>query len=222
MIAVRHIAVACTVAVGSLLATAAVAHEAGDWIVKAGLTSVMPTSDNGTVGKAIAPRGIGLDIDSSTRPSFSLTYMATRHLGIELLAAAPFQHDIRGDAPDLGGDIGRIGKTRHLPPTLSLQWHFLPDAAVQPYVGVGVNYTTFFHTKPTGALRELGVEKLTLSDSWGLAAQVGADVRLSENWFMNASVRYIDIKSKVRIDGTKIGTAKVNPWVATIGVGYRF
>jgi len=39
---------------------------------------------------------------------------------------------------------------------------------------------------------------------------------------MNASVRYIDIKSKVRIDGTKIGTAKVNPWVATIGVGYRF
>ncbi|ETF03358.1 membrane protein [Advenella kashmirensis W13003] len=222
MIAVRHIAVACTVAVGSLLATPAVAHEAGDWIVKAGLTSVMPTSDNGTVGKAIAPRGIGLDIDSSTRPSFSLTYMATRHLGIELLAAAPFQHDIRGDAPDLGGDIGRIGKTRHLPPTLSLQWHFLPDAAVQPYVGVGVNYTTFFHTKPTGALRELGVEKLTLSDSWGLAAQVGADVRLSENWFMNASVRYIDIKTKVRIDGTKIGTAKVNPWVATIGVGYRF
>src|SRR5690606_32177894 len=161
-------------------------------------------------GKDIVPRGIELDVKDSTRPSLSLTYMATRHMGIELLAAAPFKHDIRGHAPDLGGDLGRIGTTRQLPPTLSVQWHFLPEARVQPYVGVGVNYTTFFHTKPTGALRDLGAQKLKLSDSWGLAAQVGADVKINENWFVNASVRYVDIRTSVRLDGTKIGSAKIN------------
>ena len=222
MFANRHTLIACLLGMGALASLPAAAHEAGDWILKAGVTGVMPKSHNGTVGKGIAPRGIDLDVNSSVRPSFSMTYMATKNLGIELLAAAPFSHDIRGNAPDLGGDIGRIGKTRHLPPTLSLQWHFLPDAKVQPYVGLGINYTTFFHTKPTGALRDLGVEKLKLTDSWGLAAQVGADVKLNDNWFLNASVRYIDIKTKVKIDGTKIGTAKINPWVATVGVGYRF
>ncbi len=222
MFANRHTLIACLIGLGTLAGLPAAAHEAGDWILKAGLTGVMPKSDNGTVGKGVAPRGIDLDVNSSVRPSFSMTYMATKNLGIELLAAAPFSHDIRGNAPDLGGDIGRIGKTRHLPPTLSLQWHFLPDAKVQPYVGLGINYTTFFHTKPTGALRDLGVEKLKLTDSWGLAAQVGADVKLNDNWFLNASIRYIDIRTKVKIDGTKIGTAKLNPWVATVGVGYRF
>ncbi|MGO1766075.1 MAG: OmpW/AlkL family protein [Advenella sp.] len=222
MYVMRHIVATCVIALGSLVAVPVAAHEAGDWIVKLGITRVLPTSDNGTTGKDIVPRGIALDVKDSTRPSLSLTYMATRHMGIELLAAAPFKHDIRGNAPDLGGDLGRIGTTRQLPPTLSVQWHFLPEARVQPYVGVGVNYTTFFDTKPTGALRGLGVEKLKLSDSWGLAAQVGADVKINENWLLNASVRYIDIKTRVRLDGTKIGTAKINPWVATVGVGYRF
>ncbi|MGH8811975.1 MAG: OmpW/AlkL family protein [Advenella sp.] len=219
---IRHMVSASALALGALAVLPAFAHEAGDWIVKAGVTSVMPRSGNGTVGKSMAPRGIDLDVNDSTRPSFSLTYMATRHLGVELLAAAPFKHDIRGSAADLGGDLGRIGITRHLPPTLSVQWHFLPNARVQPYVGVGLNYTTFFHTRPTGALRALGVDKLKLSDSWGLAAQVGADVKINDNWFLNASVRYIDIKTSVRLDGTKIGTAKINPWVATVGAGYRF
>ncbi|HLU03598.1 MAG TPA: OmpW family outer membrane protein [Advenella sp.] len=219
---IRHLVAAGALTLGAFTAFAAAAHEAGDWIVKAGMTRVMPTSGNGTVGKGIAPRGIDLDVNDSTRPSFSLTYMATRHLGVELLAAAPFRHDIRGSAADLGGDLGRIGTTRHLPPTISVQWHFLPDARVQPYAGVGLNYTTFFHTKPTGALRDLGVEKLKLSDSWGLAAQVGADVRINDSWFLNASIRYINIRTSVRLDGVKIGTAKINPWVATVGAGYRF
>ena len=54
-----------------------------------------------------------------------------------------------------------------------------------------------------------------------MAAQLGADIKISERWFMNADIRYIDIKSKVSLNGERIGTAKIN-WVATLGVGYRF
>ncbi|AKQ57756.1 OmpW/AlkL family protein [Bordetella hinzii] len=185
------------------------AHEEGDWLFKVGATQVRPKSNNGSVLNGT----VDLDVNNSVRPSFTITYMATRNVGIELLGAWPFEHDIRGSG------LGKIASTKHLPPTLSLQWHFLPDSTVQPYVGVGLNYTHFFDTKTTGALSG---SDLKLKDSWGVAAQLGVDIKLSERWFMNADLRYIDISSKVKLNGERIGTARIDPWVATIGVGYRF
>lgn len=182
------------------------AHEAGDWLIRAGVTHVNPKSNNGTAA------GLGLDVNSSTRPSVSATYMVNRNLGVELLAATPFRHDIAGNGAS-------IGSTKHLPPTLSLQWHFLPSATVQPYVGVGLNYTRFFSTEGRGLLAG---NHLELTDSWGLAAQVGVDVKINERWFVNASVRYIDIDSDVKLNGAKVGKANIDPWVTTIGIGYRF
>ena len=205
---VRATAIAGLLAAGAF-AVPAHAHEAGDVLLKVGVTQVRPDSNNGSVLNG----GVKLDVNNNVRPSFTVTYMATRNIGIELLGAWPFPHDIRG------GGLGKIGSTKHLPPTLSLQWHILPDSMVQPYIGVGLNYTHFFDTKAEGALDG---SKLKLKDSWGVAAQLGADIKISERWFMNADIRYIDIKSKVSLNGERIGTAKINPWVATLGVGYRF
>jgi outer membrane protein len=197
---------AAALSAGLLAAPLAQAHEAGDILVKFGVTHVAPKSNNGTVASGT----VDLDVGSSTRPSLSLTYMATKNIGVELLAAVPFKHTI-----DNRLDGTRVGETKHLPPTLSVQWHFLPDAKVQPYVGVGLNYTTFFSTKS-------GAGDLKLGDSWGLAAQLGVDIPLDKNWLLSADVRYINIESDVKLDGAKIGKAKINPWTATLAVGYRF
>lgn len=194
----------------SLSAIPAHAHEAGDWLFKLGVTQVSPKSNNGSVLDGT----VDLDVSSNVRPSFTVTYMATRHIGIELLGALPFQHNVSGDA-----GLGKIGTTKQLPPTLSVQWHFLPDHTVQPYVGVGLNYTHFFDTHTRGPLAG---SSLKLSDSWGFAGQLGVDIKLSDRWFMNADVRYIDISSKVTLDGQRIGTARIDPWVTTLAVGYRF
>lgn len=199
---------AAVLGAGLLATPLAQAHEAGDVLLKVGVSHVHPKSNNGTVANGT----VDLDVGNSTRPSFSLTYMATKNIGIELLGAFPFQHNI-------DSNLGRIGKTKHLPPTLSVQWHFLPDAKVQPYVGVGLNYTRFFSTKSEGALAG---QDLKLGDSWGLAAQVGVDVPLNKNWLLSADVRYISIESDVKLNGAKIGKTKINPWVATVAVGYRF
>jgi outer membrane protein len=40
----------------------------------------------------------------------------------------------------------KLGSVDLLPPTLTLQWHFMPDQSFDPYVGAGVNYT-YFGTK---------------------------------------------------------------------------
>ncbi|OZI40360.1 hypothetical protein CEG14_00905 [Bordetella genomosp. 1] len=206
----RALALAAACGATLMAAAPAVAHEEGDWLLKVGATQVRPKSNNGSVLDGT----VKLDVNNNVRPSFTVTYMATRNIGIELLGAWPFEHEVRGN-----NGLGKIASAKQLPPTLSLQYHFLPDSTVQPYVGIGLNYTHFFDTKTHGALSGSDIK---MSDSWGLAGQLGVDVKLSERWFMNADLRYIDISSKVKLDGQRIGTARIDPWVATVAVGYRF
>ncbi|MBZ2189684.1 outer membrane beta-barrel protein [Alcanivorax sp. JB21] len=180
---------------------------AADWVVRGGVHHVEPASDNGQAA------GMDLEIGNSTRPSVSVTWMASERVGIEVLGAVPFRHKIELDG------LGKVGSTRHLPPTVSVQYHFLPGAVVQPYASVGLNYTRFFHTRTSGALAG---SKLKLEDSWGLAGQVGVDIPLSERWLVGADVRHMDIDSDVKLDGAKVGKANIDPWAYGLYAGYRF
>ncbi|WP_018867417.1 MULTISPECIES: OmpW family protein [unclassified Thioalkalivibrio] len=210
----RHTLTFRSLALAGLLAPAALipAHataanadvSAGDWLIRGGLTHVAPKSDNGTLGNL--PGNPSADVGSNTRPSGNITYMMTDNLGLELLVAIPFKHDLNVGGAD-------IGSTRHLPPTLSLQYHFNTGSAVRPYVGAGINYTYFFD-EPDG---------LDLDDSWGAAVQAGIDFAVDDNWFVNAEVRWIDIDTDVSADGVgHIGTVNIDPWTFGMNVGYRF
>ncbi len=192
----------------ALAAGPAQALEAGDWLLRGGVHYVSPKSDNGS----LADGALDADVGGNARPSATLTYMATANLGIELLAAVPFEHDIK-----LNG--AKAGSTRHLPPTLSLQYHFEPMGVWRPYVGAGLNYTAFFSEKSTGALEGAS---LKLDDSWGLAAQIGLDVDVDPDWFVNAEIRYLDIDTDVSVDGVDVGTVNIDPWAFGLSVGMRF
>ncbi|NEK92069.1 MAG: OmpW family protein, partial [Xanthomonas euvesicatoria] len=98
-------------------------------------------------------------------------YFIADNLGIEVLAALPFEHDIA-----LRG-LGRVGSTKHLPPVISLQYHFNSQGRLSPFVGAGINYTRFFSTDTRGALAG---SELELDDSWGLALHAGVDYKLSD------------------------------------------
>jgi hypothetical protein len=119
--------------------------------------------------------------------------MATDNVGVELLAATPFRHRVGL------GPTGDIATVHHLPPTLMAQWYF-GDASskVRPYIGAGVNYTTFFDEKFNDTGKEAGLTDLSLKDSWGMAGQVGLDYLINRDWLINASVWYMDIDTDVR------------------------
>ena len=195
---------------GGLFAGAAQAYDTGSMLFRIGAYGVFPESDNLTL-TTLAP-GAVVDVDNGYSLGFNFTYMVNPNIGIELLAALPFQHDI-----NLAG--ANIGDTKHLPPTVSVQYHLMPQGTVHPYVGLGLNYTTFFSESST-----LG--GLKLDDSWGLAGQLGIDVDVAPNWFVNADLRYISIKSDARLTiggvTTDIGTVDINPWVLGLTVGTRF
>lgn len=202
------------------------ALERGDMLVRFGPAWVMPNDSSGEV----TPPGIkGVGVDDGVALGVSFTYMLSPNLGVEVLAATPFQHDIRS-TKDLAGAVpGKIGETRHLPPTLSLQYHFTGPGQWRPYVGAGINYTTFFDSKTTGGLRDAGYDRLSLEDSWGWSLQAGVDVDVNERWFVGASVYYmsIDTTAKVRGSGGAFGDelkvdVDIDPWVLMVGGGLRF
>lgn len=185
----------CIAAAAALaLAAPVAAQSAGEWTLGLGIGSVQPKSNNGTVA------GTTLEVDDNIRPTITAEYFIRDNLGVELLAATPFKHDIA-----LAG-VGGIGSVKHLPPTLSLNWHFETGTQWKPFVGVGLNYTTFFSEKsPLG--------DLTLKNSWGPAVNLGTDYWINDNAAIRANVRWIGIKSDVHLDGAYIGEAKINPVV---------
>lgn len=192
-------------AIAATFASPAFAYEAGQWILRAGIGTVDPDSDNLTTGDTV------FEVDSGTSLTLTATYMFTENWALDILAAWPFSHDIEANGV-------RIAETDHLPPTVSLQYHFLPDSTFKPYAGLGLNYTTFFSTDLDPAVGD----DLDLDDSFGLAAQIGADIELADRWLLNIDVRYINIESDASVDGADLGTVDINPFVYSINVGYRF
>lgn len=200
------------IAAGIGLSTSALAVQQGDWIIRAGLTNVSPNDgSSGSGGIGLANDDIG--VDSGTSATFSFTYMYSDNMGVEILAALPFEHDIT-----LKG-AGKVAETEHLPPTVSLEYHFNPKNDVRPYVGAGINYTTFLDTDTTGVLAGA---KLDLDDSWGLALTAGVDVDINKDWFFNASVRYMNIETTAEITGLTDIDVDINPYVYTLGFGTTF
>lgn len=181
-------------------APCAAAQARGDWTLGLGVHTVDPKSDNGRLAGGTLPVRVG----DATRPSATIEYFVRDGLGIEVIAALPFEHDIRIEG------LGRVGSTRQLPPTVSLQAHFNRDGRVSPFVGAGVNYTSFFHERTTGALAG---GRLALDDSWGPAAHVGIDIALGERGALRLDARWIDIDTRVELDGTRIGSVHVDPLV---------
>ena len=199
----------------------AMAHEAGDMFIRGGLVNVMPSvSDNTGLG-------YNLDVEDNLQLGLTGTYMYSDNIGIELLVATPFTHDI---ILDTGGSGVSIGETSHLPPTLLAQFYAPQLGPVRGYLGAGVNYTLFFDDSIDDAVVSPLVGgadvDVKLSNSIGFAWEVGADVIIDENWLFNVSIWNIDIDTEARLYVNDVRVDKIDveidPWVYMVGVGYRF
>ncbi|MDX1598565.1 MAG: OmpW family outer membrane protein [Marinobacter sp.] len=223
------------------------AYEAGDFMLRAGVAHVAPndsSSDLNLEGVGTLPNA-RVGVDPNTQLGITATYMATSHIGIGVLGASPFKHDIDG-AGTLSG-AGKLAETKHLPPTLTLQYFPMQSGSrVQPYAGIGVNYTHFFEEKTTATLTTavdgvaqdvLGTApgtingtELDLDASVGVALELGIDWMVDEHFGLNAALWWADISTDATItalaDGAEAGKitteVDIDPWVYMVGVTYRF
>ena len=213
----------------ALVASPALAYEAGTWVLRAGVGVVAPDSNNLVIDDGVDT--ITVNVDDGTSLTLMGTYMFSPNWGFDVLASWPFNHDINVSIinnvdPGFNPVSAKIAETDHLPPTFSMQYHFLPDGTFQPYVGAGVNYTTFLSTDVEQALVDLGIDDIDLDDSFGLALQLGADWTFGNGWLVNFDLRWIDIESDLEATALgvtgELGTVKIDPWVYSINLGYSF
>jgi outer membrane protein len=234
----------------ALSASTAFAYEEGDIILRGGAAKVAPDASSGMIfidQPALGNTGVdGVDVDSDTQLGLSLTYMMSDSIGVEVLGATPFKHDISLEA--LNTDIA---STKHLPPTVTFNYHFAePSSVFQPYVGIGLNYTTFFEEKvtpaldnaatfdllasltggvPAGTITSVANTKIDLDDSFGVAIHAGFDYALTDSIGLNASYYWIDIDTTAEITtDSNVGQVKasvdvdIDPSVYMIGATYKF
>jgi len=199
--------------------TQAFAYGAGDFFTRVGVAKVEPKSDNGELDLSpLLGNGaiVDTDVEDDSAFAFTLGYRVTDKLGVELLAADQFGHNFTL------GDGAATGSTDHLPPTLTVQYYPLGGTAarVQPYAGVGINYTHFSNEKVS--LADGTALDLDLDSSWGAAGQLGVDLLIDDNWALNAAAWYIDIESDAKVENVDVGTVEIDPVVVMAGISYRF
>jgi outer membrane protein len=204
------------------LAAPAMAAEAGDWLVRMRAIGVLPTDESDGITPDLTAGK--LEAQPAVVPELDFTYMATENIGFELILATT-PHDVEGRGSIAG--LGKVADTWLLPPTLLVQWHFLPNSRFNPYVGAGINYTITYGEDATRSLETAlgGPTKVELDNSVGWAVQAGMDVSLDEHWFLNIDAKYIDMSVDARIKTggtTRKDNVDINPVIVGAGIGYRF
>jgi outer membrane protein len=220
---------AATVAVPAMAQTAEAPNApprigiaAGDVLVRVRAITVVPNEDSGGITPAFPQER--LSVGNAVMPELDVTYMATDHIGFELIASTT-KHTAKGTSGTTGG-IGKLATTWVLPPTLTAQYHFAPASHVRPYLGAGINYTIFWNEKASDGLQAaVGTTRVHMKDSFGWAAQAGVDMDITPKVFLNLDVKYIDIDTRVQLDTAAAGTQKVklglDPLVFGVGLGIR-
>jgi outer membrane protein len=189
--------------------------EAGDFLIRLRGIGVLPEEDSELTvdGNEIPGEAT---VDDTFVPELDISYFFTDNLALELILATS-RHDVEAlDTPLGDADLGEV---QLLPPTLTLQYHFLPQERFSPYLGAGINYTVFFDEEE-GAASSIDYE-----DSFGFALQAGIDYALSGNWSLNFDVKkvFLDTDVDTTVEGTDIeADVDIDPWIIGIGVGYRF
>ena len=180
---------------------------AGDILIRGRAILVTPDES------ASLSAGGDTNVSNDTVPELDFSYFLTDNLALELIAATT-RHKVNWSPAGVN-----LGKVSLLPPTLTLQYHFMPKERFSPYVGAGLNYTFFYNEDAPGG----AVTSIDYKNSLGYALQVGADYALSGPWSVNVDVKKIFLNTDVSVNGGAItGDVDLDPWVFGVGLGYRF
>lgn len=189
--------------------------QAGTFMVRLRAIGVLPQNSSSSVS------GIGGNVEASNAaaPELDVSYFLTDNIAIEGIAAST-RHNISVKNSVVPGTV-EVGSAWVLPPTVLLQYHFMPKERFSPYIGAGLNVSFFYATHGTGL-----VNKFNLETGVGGAIQAGFDYNVSGNWFLNVDVKQIFVRTAgdvgLKGGGQVRASTWLNPTVVGVGVGYRF
>ncbi len=216
--------------------------EAGDIVVRLRATHVSPdvSSNLGSQTTSSAPAGLTgttaygsegatLSVDNNTIPELDISYYITKNIAAELILALGTRHDVNVSGLTPAGAVtsANLGSVNLLPPTLTGQWHFMPDQTFDPYVGAGLAYVRAMDNNLT-AQTVLGPQPIRIDrNSFGTVLQAGFDINLQDKWLVNFDVKKIFVGTDVELNvlntgWKKIDSLDIDPWVVSVGFGKKF
>ena len=177
------------------------------------------------------PPGIQADLKNAS----TLAVVYERHI------SGPWSVVFQGGTPPMikimgagnAAALGQVGKARAWFPGLLAQYTFQGPWGTRPYVGAGVNYTTYTDEQVgdnfTGAFGGTN-STARLKSSWGYVAKIGVSVPIGRDWFVDGSYSRYDISTTATVTTTTPGVGnitrtvdvKADPGVVGLTVGYRF
>ena len=227
-------------ALAAAFAPALAQAEAGDIVVRLRATHVSPdessslgaTTDATYAGNPFSAAALygsssaELQVGSNTIPEIDFSYYFTKNIAAELILAIGTRHDV-SISPGNGAVNKNLGSVNLLPPTLTAQWHFMPDTTFDPYVGAGVAYVLGMDRSLTANAPGVGSFPIRIDrNMFGGVLQAGLDINLKDKWLINFDVKKLWVGTDVELDlGTgfkKIDSLDIDPWVVSIGFGKKF
>ncbi|OWQ94283.1 OmpW/AlkL family protein [Sphingopyxis witflariensis] len=211
---------------GALALPGQAAAKSGDLQVKILATLVAPDGKLKDVKlDAIGlPAGAQTKADDNVIPTIAIEYFVADHISIETIAGVT-QHDVVGRGALAGA--GLVSDAKIVPATLTLKYHFGQEDGIQPYVGAGPSYFIFIDEKPGAGAVALGATRQKMNDALGFALQAGVDIPLNDKglsvtldakrYFMRPTARWLAGTTEVLRTRHKL-----DPWVISAGVGFRF
>lgn len=193
--------------------------------VKAFATGVLPD------GKITAVKTNTLGAPATTQskasdavvPTLAVEYFVSPNFSIETICCVT-PHDVNGRGGLAGASL--VDNAIILPATVTLKYHF-DLGGVKPYLGAGPTHFFIFSEGVGADAANLGVTKVDLSNRFGVALQAGFDLPINDRG-LGLSVdakRYFVNTTASFYKGAAVALEtdhKLDPWVVSGGISYRF
>ena len=180
------------------------------------------------------PPGTNLNVDLKNTQTAYFAYIRrlNSHLDLELAFGMPPKTKTIGKGPATVGSVPynnvEIATAKWLAPSMLIDYNFFSEGtALRPYIGVGVNYTTFYDRKVTSGGEQVvgGPTRLSLTSSVGPIATVGLKYQPRTHWSVNVSYSISQVDTDLKTDTLgEIHTSRVHfgPQALVVAAGYSF
>jgi outer membrane protein len=170
------------------------------------------------------PAGTQAKADDNVVPTVAIEYYLTDAISVETIAGVT-QHDVEGRGPLNGAAL--VSNANIVPATLTIKYHLGAEGGIRPYVGAGPSYFIFIDEKVGSDAAALGATRVKINDKVGMALQAGIDVPVGDSglsvtldakrYFMRTTATFY--AGQVEALKTR---HKLDPWVVSAGIGFRF
>lgn len=192
-------------------------------------TAVLPDGGIARVESTTLALPAGTDTKASDNvvPTVALEYFLSPSVSVETICCTT-SHHVDG-AGAIAGVTHLVDNVLIVPATVTLKYHLNGLGPIKPYVGVGPSYFLVLDSDVgAGGVAALGAASAEVKSKLGFALQAGVDIPLGDQGFGLAldAKRYF-VKPIATFQDAAGATVlrtrhDLDPWVLSVGIGYRF